>query len=272
LDGDEVFALVVSLAIAAVGAVRWYADLFRVTSFASPRGHRMILGFFPLLCIALVYGVLVCCSAHEVREDAIYDVLFLAGAGAWLGVAGVGLQLIGICPRDDAIETRNSAAVMAICGTWLGATLCYAGANIGEGATIWMTFVPAAAATGALLVLLLLLELFSAVSESITLDRDCASALRLAGFLVAAGLILGRSVAGDFHSWNETSHDFLVQGWPALPALAATVVLHRLLRPTPLRPEGPILSAGLAPAAAMIMIAVIDLLMLGLPEHLHKGG
>lgn len=244
----------------------------RVTRFASPASHRLVLGLFPFLCIALVQGVLACCSAHEVREDAAYDVLFLAGAGTWLALAGVGLQLIGISPRDDAIEARNCAGVIAVCGSWAGATLGYAGANIGEGATIWMTFVPAIAAMGALVFLLLLLELFSAVSESITVDRDRASALRLAGFLIAAGLVLGRSVAGDFHSWDETWHDFLVQGWPVLPLAVAMIFMQHLRRPSPQRPEGQIVSAGLVPAAAMIMIAVIDLLMLGLPEHLRKGG
>jgi hypothetical protein len=272
LDGDEVFALIVSSIIAIVAGGRWSIGLIRVTRFASPRHHRLILGLFPLLCILLVQGVLACCSAHEVREDAGYDVLFLAGAGAWLALAGVGLQLIGISPRDDAIEARNAAAVIAICGMWAGATLCYAGANIGEGATIWMTFIPAAAALGALILLLLLLQLFTAVSDSITLDRDGASALRLAGFLIAAGLILGRSVAGDFHSWDATWHDFAAQSWPALPLLVGAVILHRVLRPTPERPDRPSMSAGLVPAAMMVLLALIDLLVVGLPEHLRKGG
>lgn len=272
MDGDEGFALLASSIIVIVAAGRWYVSLIRVTRLASPPLHRLVLGLFPLLCIALVQGFLACCAAHEVHEDAIYDVLFLAGAGAWIALAGVGVQLIGISPRDDAIEAHNPAAVIAVCGTWAGATLCYAGANVGEGATIWMTFIPAAMATVALGVSLLILEIFAAVSESITLDRDCASALRLAGFAIAAGLVLGRSVAGDFHAWDETWHDFLVQGSPVLPMLVATIILQHLLRPTPQRPQGPIVSAGLVPGATMIMIATIDLLMLGVPEHVRWGG
>lgn len=227
---------------------------------------------FPLLCILLVQGVLACCAAHEVREDAGYDLLFLAGAGTWLALATMALQLIGISPRDDTLEARNSAAVIGLCGMWSGATLCYAGANIGEGATIWMTFVPAAAALGALVGLVLCFAFLTNVSESITLDRDHASAVRFGGFIIGAGLILGRSVAGDFHSWDATWHDFAVQGWPTLILLAVAIVLHRVLRPTPQRPEGPIVSAGLFPAAGMILLAIIDVLVLGFPEHLRRGG
>jgi hypothetical protein len=164
LDGDELLALLISLAIAVVGAVRWYASLFRVTSFASPARHRLALGVFPLLCIALIHEVLACCAAREVRQDATYQWLFLIGEAAWLALAAIGLLASDIHPRDDAIETRNPAAVVAMCGTWLGATLCYAGGNIGEGPTIWTTFAPAAAATLVLFLSLLFLQLSTGVA------------------------------------------------------------------------------------------------------------
>lgn len=272
LDGDEVFAFIVCSVLTAIAAGWWYGGLLRVTRLGLPGRQRTVLGGFPLLCILLVQGVLSCCAAHEVRAEAGYDVLFLAGAGAWLGLATLALLLVGISPRDDAIEARNPAAVMTVCGMWGGATLCYAGGNIGEGATIWMTFIPAAAALGALIGLLFLFQLFTNSSESITLDRDRASSLRLAGFLVAAGLVLGRSVAGDFHSWDATWHDFAAQGWPVLPLLVCAVALHRMLRPRPEQPEGQIVSAGLVPAVAMILIAIVDLMVCGFPEHLQKGG
>ncbi|HEY2584591.1 MAG TPA: hypothetical protein VGI81_02355 [Tepidisphaeraceae bacterium] len=271
MDGDEVFALVAGGIIAAVTAVRWYAALVTVTRRAAPAHHRLILALIPLACLAGVQYVLACCAAHEVREAAEYDVLFLAGGAAWLGLTTVGLPLLDLCPRDDAIETRNLAAVVAVCGAWAGATLCYAGGNIGEGPTIWTTFVPAAAATGTLFGLWLLLAIATGVSESVSIDRDVASAFRLAGFLVAAGLVLGRAVAGDFHSWDGTWRDFLAEGWPAIPIWAWAMILQLALRPTPGRPEGSLLRAGLLPVASMILVAILDLLVLGGPEH-HPNG
>lgn len=272
MDGDELLALLISLAIAAVGAVRWYASLIRVTTFASPARHRLALGVFPLLCILFVYEVLACCAAREVRQDATYQGLFLIGGAAWLSLATLGLRAIDIHPRDDAIETRNPAAVMAVCGMWLGATLCYTGANIGEGPTVWTTYAPAAAATLALFVSLLFLQFSTRISEAITVDRDIASSIRLVGFLVAAGMVLGRAAAGDFHSWDATWRDFIDDGWPVVPLLAVAVLLQQLLRPRPDRPEGRAMTDGLLPALAMILVAAFDYWILGLPDHCIRGG
>lgn len=271
LDGDEVFALVAACVVAAVMAVRWYAAVITVTRRAGPAHQRFVLAVMPIACLALVQCVLSCCAAHEVRQAAGYDFLFLAGGAAWLGATTVGLPLLDLCPRDDAIEARNPAAVVAVCGAWAGATLCYAGGNIGEGPTIWTTFAPAAVASGALFLLWFLLEIATRVSESVSIDRDAASSLRLAGFLIAAGLVLGRAVAGDFHSWQGTWRDFLAEGWPALPIWALAMILQLMLRPTPRRPEGSILRAALLPAASMILVAIVDLLVLGTPEHLASG-
>jgi hypothetical protein len=204
LDGDEFLALVVASIVGGAAALRWYAALITVTRRAASPVHRFILALAPLACLAIVQGVLACCAAHEVKQAAEYDFLFVAGGAAWLGATTLGLPLADVCPRDDAIESRNPAGVISLCGAWIGVTLCYAGGNIGEGPTIWTTFVPAAAATAALLFLWLLLAVATGVSENIAIDRDAASALRLAGFLIAAGLVLGRAVAGDFQSWEAT--------------------------------------------------------------------
>jgi len=72
----------------------------------------------------------------------------------------------------------------------LGMSTCYAGANIGEGATIWTTFFPAAAGALLLLGLWLLIEITTGISAHISIDCDLASGIRLAGLLIAIGLIL----------------------------------------------------------------------------------
>lgn len=271
LDGDEAFALVASCILAGITLLRWYAALATVTRRAAPAHHRFILALVPFACLALVQGVLACCAAHEVKEAGEYDFLFLAGGAAWLGVTTLGLPLLDLCPRDDAIETRNPAAVVAVCGAWAGVMLCYAGGNIGEGPTIWTTFVPAAAATAALLLLWFLFEIATSASENVSIDRDVASSLRVAGFLVATGLVLGRAVAGDFHDWDGTWCDFLAEGWPALPIWALAIILQLALRPTRDRPFGSILRAGLLPATLLVVIAMADLLVRGRPEHLRGG-
>jgi hypothetical protein len=272
LGADEFLALVISLGVAAVGAWRWYAGLFRVTRLASPLGHRVALGLVPFCCVVLAEGVLACSAAQEIHDDAIYNVLFVAAAGAWLTITGVAINLIGISPRLDAVETCNEASVVVLCGAWIGVTLCYAGGNIGEGATVWTTFIPAAAASIVLFLLVISLQIFSSVADAVTLDRDRASALRLAGLWIAAALILGRSVAGDFHSWQATWRDLVRLGWPVLPLQAAAIILQWSLRPTSQRPIPNAASRGLLPALAMIVFAMIDLWISGLPRNGAKGG
>ena len=222
----------------------------------------------PIGCLTGLQLVLSRWAAHEVREDSQYDILFLCGGAAWLGLVGWSLCFVGLVARDDAVETSNTAGVAVLCGAWIGATLCYAGANIGEGPTIWTTFGSAALATGALLALWFILELITHVSEAVVVDRDVASGVRVAGFLIAAGLVLGRAVAGDWVSSQQTLHDFLVLGWPAVLLLLPAIVFQYLWRPTPRQPTHPVLALGLTPATGLFVVALLYLLLLG-AQDLH---
>jgi len=272
LDGDEVFALIACCIMGARFLFRWYRGIFLVTTIAASNVQRLVLAIVPMACLLLLQLVLSGWSAHEVREGAEYDLLFMAGGAAWLGLAVGAAMILGISARDDAIESRNSAAVAAACGAMTGAMLCYAGANIGEGATIWMTFQPAVLATAAWFGLWTLLELTTRTADAIAIDRDLASGLRLAGFLMSVGLILGRAVAGDSHSWDETLHDFLHQGWPAAPLTFAAAMLQILWRPSPAIPCHVAFRRGVLPAAIFVGLSVAYVLWLGPFAHAGKGG
>lgn len=260
MDGDELFALFSCGAIALSSGVRWYGAVLRVRFFINRWQQRLVLALFPIVCLIPLQVVLKFWAAREVREGPEYDLLFLAGGAASLAFITFAIRLVGLSARDDALEARNPAAVTAVCGAWLGTTLCYTGANIGEGPTIWTTFAPAALAIGTLMVLWFFLELFTGVSESIAVDRDAASGLRLGGFLVAAGLILARAVAGNWVSWDETVHDFIFRAWPAMLLLLISIVLQRLWKPTPARPGPPVGICGVLPCAAFIAIAILDVI------------
>jgi hypothetical protein len=218
----------------------------------------------PALGLLILYGVLDRWADAEVREFRIYVLLFELLAIAWTGtVAKLLMPLLGIRIRDDAIERGNPATAIVAGGAMLGAILCYAGSNIGGGATIWSTILPAFLATVGWLGLWALLEIAGRASDSIALDRDAASGWRLAGMLVASGLILGRAMAGDYHSAAKTILDFARQAWPALVLLAAAIVMQQHWRPTPQRPVPPTLARGILPCLTMILAAAIYVLLLG---------
>ena len=111
----------------------------------------------------------------------------------------------------------------------------------------------------------MLLELLSGVSETVTVDRDAAAAVRLAGFLIACGVVLGRAVAGDWESAEMTVRDFVDVAWPVLALVVMAVVVERLARPTPETPRPSLAPFGLAPALAYLSIAIYYVQRLGIP-------
>ena len=89
-------------------------------------------------------------------------------------------------------------------------SLCYAGANIGNGPGWWVVAFTAGLATASFAILWFLMDRLGRFSESITVDRDVASGIRLAAALVAIGLVLARAAAGDWHS--TVPHEAIVEG------------------------------------------------------------
>jgi hypothetical protein len=266
MSGDEMFAMFVSVVLAAGTALAWYLPLLRVTPLAAPLRHRFLLAIAPPLCLALLVPVLHHWAAADVRAHDEYVVLFVFVAAATLGIVAVAMPLLGLSVRDDAVERSNGAAAVAACGALLAVTLCCAGSNVGEGPTIWETIVPGVAAVAALLAAWAVYATASGAMGAITIDRDVASAVRLAGLLVAVGLILGRAVAGDYHSVDETGASFVQVGAPAVFWVAAAVIVHRRFRPTPQRPAPSIEPYGLAPAAAYVLAAVVYVFACGWPK------
>jgi hypothetical protein len=153
--------------------------------------------------------------------------------------------------------------VWATAGLWLGTSIAVAGANVGRGDTIWTTIGPLVLAVVGLLVLLAVFAATGGLAAA-TLDRDVPSGMRVAGLLVAWGIVLGRSVAGDWESVRDTWRDYFVRGAPTLVLLVAGVLSEWLLRPNVRRPM-PSAAAGVVPAAAYMAAAVAWVAWLGRP-------
>jgi hypothetical protein len=129
------------------------------------------------------------------------------------------------------LERRNGAAAWAIAGAFVALTLCFAGGNIGNGPGWWVVVFAAGLSTMSFFGLWFAFEALARPSRAITLDRDLAAGLRLAGLLIAMGIILGRGVAGDWVSVSATIRDFAIHAWPALPLVALAVIVERLMPP-----------------------------------------
>ena len=255
MSGDEVVVLVGSALLSILCWGAWFIRPTFVRRFAGPGTGRLLLYLAPLVAAALLFLVLRTVSAHDVRDDPRYLAFYLVLGAAWIGVGIRSLPLAGVSARDDVVERGNVSAATVVAGAMLAITLCYAGGNIGDGPGWWVVVFSAGLSTLGLFVAWMLLEALSSVSESVTIERDVAAGVRLAAFLVAAGLILGRSVGGDWISAEATVADFAAAAWPALILVAVAALLERWLRPTPDNPRPSVSAYGLIPALLYLSLA-----------------
>ena len=266
MSGDEVAVLVASGAVAVYGWIVWYSRPLGVARLGGAATGRQLLFTAPLLCAVILVVVLLTLSASDVRDAPRYIALYMVLGAAWIAIGSLSLPLVGISPHDDVAERRNPAAAYAITGALIGITLCFAGGNVGDGPGWWVVVFSAGLATLVLFLLTLALEAMSGISDVVTIDRDVAAGVRLGGFFVACGIILGRAAAGDWVSTAKTVRDFALVAWPALLLLAGAALIERAARPTVKRPVAPALSHGVIPALVLILAAVLHVVRLGVPE------
>lgn len=264
MSEDEVVVLVAGCVLTAVFWVRWYRHCQTLTWLRAGRGLRLAVIAAPLVCGMLLWLVLRNLAAHDVRDAPVYLAFYLLLGTAWIGFGIRVMGLLGLSVRDDALERRNAAAAWAAAGALLGLTLCYAGANVGNGPGWWVVVYSAFLSTASLLALWIVLDRLTQAAEVVTVERDLAAGLRLGGFLVAAGLILGRAVAGDWVSASATAVEFARQAWPAPALLALAVPIEWLCRPSAEQPAPLWYVSGIPPLVFYVGGAVIWLTQVGL--------
>jgi uncharacterized membrane protein YjfL (UPF0719 family) len=266
---EDEFAFMVLAGVAGcLGIVQWVRVISASPPFRDGLGvsGRRWLAAVPAVCLAIVATVIWnWADPAQVARHVDYLILFLAGAAAWFWLTLGAVSVLGIHPRYELVENGNWAAAISIAGATLATAMIYAGGNIGAGPTIWTTIVPAAVASLTLCVLWFLVETCTLVSDAITIDRDKASGIRVAGWAIASSIVLGRSVAGDWTGWDSTLEHFIKLGWPAGAMTAGMIWLQRWSRPSPRRPH-PSLRSGLLPALVMVLAAILYVMSLPPPE------
>lgn len=253
-DGGEAIFWIAALVVAVWSLGLWYTPLLRASALGDPGGTRKLrLGVTPIVALG---GLLVVlrkwADPFTVSGQMDYTLMFATGGVALLGVAMLTSNLLGISYRDDTIDRRNYGAAMVHCGAVLGLMAIYAFCNMGCGPTIWTTIIPAFVATIAWIAMWLVVEMTTSISDAVTIERDTAAGLRLAGFLVAEGIILGRAMAGDWTGWGDTVSTFIGLAWPAIALPFLMLVMQRAFRATPEQPKPPAVLAGALPCIALI--------------------
>jgi len=257
MSDDEIFATWAGIFTAAFGWIRWYLPILRLPRLGARTSARMLLAYVPPACMALLFLLLRAGASFDVRDSAPYLFMYMVMGAGWVSVALMFVPWLGLSPRGDVVERDNLAAARALAGAALALTLCYAGGNIGDGPGWWVVIFCATLATLTLALLWHLLEQWGHVAEQVTVERDAAAGTRVAGFLVACGLVLGRAVAGDWTSAGATLRDFVTHGWPVLVLLALAIVLERRLRATVEQPVPDRTTHGVLPALLYLGLALL---------------
>ena len=263
MSGDEVFILLASAIVALVSWGAWYIAPVRIQGVRRRPPAWRLVRLTPLVAAALLWLVLRNGASFDVRDDPTYLTFYLVLGAAWVGVWIRWLAITGISTRDDVVERSNGSAALAVTGAVFGITLAYAGGNVGNGPGWWVVVFSAALATVALFGAWMLLEAVTGVSDVVTVDRDPSAGFRLGGFLIACGVILGRSVAGDWVSAEATVRDFAAAAWPVLVLVIVAAVVERVARPTPETPRPSLVAYGFAPAVLYVAGAVFQVMRLG---------
>ena len=225
---DEIGVLIVAVAGATYGWTRWYLALSAIWPPAQAKQSRFWLQLLPLISAASIFIILVTLASFDVVGDAVYTFFYVVLGLAWVvGVRDLFFLLFDLSWRDDAIERNNPAAVVAIFGAVLGATAIYAGSNIGDGPGWWVVVFTGGIATAMWLALLGVKQLTCSVFQRITVDRDFSASIRMSFYMLASGLIMGRSAAGDWISAERTIAEFSY-AWPVLVLTAIAIVVDKV--------------------------------------------
>ena len=265
MSEDEILVTLVALV---VGPVWWTVSLIRLARIAPLRPGALAVQALTVtisLCGVAILLVLKTLASFDVVDAGEYQFMYGVLGLAWLRIGERFFAFAGLSLRDDLVERRNRAAIPAMAGAFAGLTCCYAGGNIGDGPGWWVVVFSAGVASALLFLAWLMLAQFSPVMDAITIDRDPAAGVRLGVFLSAAGLLLGRAVAGDWYSAADTIGDAAAM----IPALGVMLVLalivERVAHPTAERPRAPLVSLGLLPAVVYVAVAVAALSALEWP-------
>jgi hypothetical protein len=263
MSGDEFIALGASFLLALLGWRAWIGGLLSVQNLSRNTLNHALGWLAPLAAGGALYFVLSWWSSHDVRDAPIYIFFYMAMGFGWAGLWNWLLPFTGLSFRDDALENENGAAGLAISGGLVGATFAFAGANIGEGPGWWVVVFCALLSSGVMLLLWMIGAQITRAQEFITVDRDMAAGWRAAGLFIGWGLILGRAVAGDWHSAQQTVLDFLAKGWPALILWGIALALDFTSKPTPQRPAPNPIVFGLIPFLFFVGLGIGEVIMQG---------
>lgn len=227
MDGFEFLIFIFSGYYSLNSIFRWYRRLGSMWPSGQYKTLKLTFGFLPAVSYAMILYTLKVLASFDVVGAFIYILFYIFLGFAWI-FAGLYLVFMSfdLSWIDDAVENKNKAAMFAVTGAFLGLTIIYSGANVGDGPGWWCVLFAGGLGLIAWILLGILMNKFSGIFERISVERDIYCGIRFGCYLLASGIILGRASAGDWTSFSVTIVEFLV-GWPVLPLTVLAIFIER---------------------------------------------
>jgi hypothetical protein len=260
----DVIEFLLLFVFATIGGLAWYSYHRAITALDPmlvQHTDRQMLLYTPVLCAIGLFFVLKTFGDPYVRNDFGYLILYWVWGMAWLAMASWVFPFMGFSLQDDGLQRRNTGAAIALCGAFFGITAAYTGGNIGEGPGWWIVLLCAVVSTGGFFLGWIALEYFTQISETITIERNASAGVRLAIFLIVLGILMGRSVSGNWIDMTDFIVSFVVRAWYVIPLTALAVYIEWRSKPTPETPQPKGMAYTTVPTLAYIMFIVVSVLL-----------
>ncbi|MCL2358455.1 hypothetical protein [Candidatus Bathycorpusculum sp.] len=223
----EFLVFIVSIICSFKFLVKWYEPLLSKRPLNRNKSARYILGLLPIGSFCVILFTLKMLASFDVVDSFIYISMYMVLGIAWLFLGATLMSCVfDLSWLDDALNLNNKAALIAVVGGFLGLTLIYSGANIGNGPGWWCVVFTGGLGLVAWIVLGLVINSCTKTFERITVERDIGCGIRFGSYLLASGIILARACAGDWTSFYITLVEF-IDGWSVL-VLAGILILVEL--------------------------------------------
>jgi len=208
---------------------RWYN--FTLNGWPPERNKKAkyIFGLLPFVSLAVILYTLFKLASFDVVGDALYTAFYVAIGFAWIYMGLTAMSLFfDISWIDDALNLSNNAALAAVAGGFIGITLIYAGANIGDGPGWWCVIFAGGLGLVSWILLGIIINIVTKAFYNITVGRDFNCGIRTGSYFLASGIILARACAGDWTSFSMTVIEFS-DGWPVLVLTALMIAVEIFL-------------------------------------------
>jgi hypothetical protein len=270
---DYVIELIVygiSLIVTIVFVYRWASKLNSAWPKERMKTEKIVFNALPVISLVIIMVTLLFFASYDVVSSVFYISFYVFLGFTWIYFSlGVMFFLFDISWIDDALNMDNEAALATIAGGYIGTTVIYAGANIGDGPGWWCVIFAGGMGLVCWVVTAYLVNLPTKVFERISVGRDIPCGIRFGGFLLASGIILSRASAGDWTSFAATVVEFR-DGWPVVVLALIAIVVERyyMNKGKELNEKG----AALSLAIAYVLVAIACVTFLPpLPENTIYG-